>query len=80
MSEFVTFLSDIQKIMSNRPLTYRSSENEIDIITPNHFLVGRPIPSLMFGDQEQVSEWEYNEEEDYSTHLSQVLNLRDYLY
>ena len=80
LPEFVTFLSDIQKILNNRPLTYRSRENEIDIITPNHFLVGRPIPSLMFGDFEQVPEWEYNEEEGYSSHLSQVLNLRDYLH
>ena len=34
----------------------------------------------MFGDFEQVPEWEYNEEEGYSSHLSQVLNLRDYLH
>ena len=34
LPEFVTFLSDIQKILNNRPLTYRSCENEIDIITP----------------------------------------------
>ena len=39
LPEFVTFLSDIQKILNNRPLTYRSSENEIDIITPNHCLI-----------------------------------------
>ena len=80
LPEFVTFLSDIQKILNNRPLTYRSCENEIDIITPNHFLVGRPIPSIMFGDFEQVPEWEFGEDEDYSSHLLQVLNLRDFLY
>ena len=80
LSEFVTFLSDIQKILNNRPLTYRSSENEMDIITPNHFLIGRPIPSLMFGEFEQLPEWEYYEEDDYSSHLSQVLNLRDFLF
>ena len=79
LPEFVTFLSDIQKILNNRPLTYRSSENEIDIITPNHFLVGRPVPSIILGD-EQVPEWEYNEDDDYSSHLARVLNLRDYLY
>ena len=80
LSEFITFLSDIQKILNNRPLTYRSRENEVDIITPNHFLVGRPIPSIVLGDFEQVPEWEYNEEEGYSSHLSRVLNLRDFLY
>ena len=78
LPKFVTFLSDIQKILNNRPFTYRSCENEIDIITPNHFLVGRPIPSITLGD-EQVPEWEYNEDEDYSSHLAQVLNLRDFL-
>ena len=80
LTEFVTFLSDIQKILNNRPLTYRSSENEMDIITPNHFLVGRPIPSIILGDYEQVPEWEYIEEEDYSSQLVNVLNLRDFLY
>ena len=80
LSEFVTFLSDIQKTLNNRPLTYRSSENEIDIITPNHFLIGRPIHSIILGDYEQVPEWEYNEEEGYSSQLVRVLNLRDYLY
>ena len=79
LPEFVTFLSDIQKILNNRPLTYRSCENEVDIITPNHFLVGRPIPSIILGD-EQVPEWEYDEEGDYSSHLARVLNLRDLLY
>ena len=79
LPEFVTFFSDIQKILINRPLTYRSCENEIDIIIPNHFLVGRPIPSIILGD-EQVLEWEYNEDEDYSFHLAWVLNLREFLY
>ena len=77
LPKFVTLLSDIHKILYNRPLTYCSCENENDIITPNHFLIGRPIPSLMFRDHEQIPEWEYNEDEDYSSHLSKVLNLRD---
>ena len=79
ISEFSTFLTDIQKILNNRPLTYRSSENELDIISPNHFLVGRPIPSLLFGNSEQLPEWEYHEEGDYSTLLAQTLEYRDHL-
>ena len=35
-SEYVTVLSNVQKVLNNRPLTYRSQENEVDIITPNH--------------------------------------------
>ncbi|XP_068231899.1 uncharacterized protein [Palaemon carinicauda] len=79
-SEFVTFLSDIQKILNNRPLTYRSCENEVDIISLNHFLVGRFIPSLMFGDSEQVPEWEYGEEDEYYSLLARTLETRDGLY
>ena len=80
LSEFVTFLSDIQKILNNRPLTYRSCENELDIISPNHFLVGRFIPSLVFGDSDQVPEWEYSDEDNYSSLLARTLETRDGLY
>ncbi|MEO0900444.1 MAG: hypothetical protein AAFY71_28805, partial [Bacteroidota bacterium] len=55
-SEFITLLSDVQKVVNNRPLTYRSEENELNILTPNHFLVGRPLPSLLFGNHEQLPE------------------------
>ena len=78
-SEFITFLSDIQKILNDRPSTYHSCEDDIDIISPNYFLVGRPIPVLMFGDSEQIPEWEYHEKDDYSSLLSQALELRDAL-
>ena len=75
--EFVTLLSDVQKVINNRPLTYRSSENELDIITPNHFIVGAPIPSLLFGNLEQLPEWEYCDGGDYSTSLAKSLEYRD---
>ncbi|XP_068224758.1 uncharacterized protein [Palaemon carinicauda] len=76
-SEFVTFLFDIQKVLNNRPLSYRSCENELDIISPNHFLVGRFIHSLMFGDFEQVPECEYGEEDEYSFLLAHTLETRE---
>ena len=72
-------MTDIEKILNNRPLTYRSSENELDIISPNHFLIGRPIPSLLFGDSDQVPEWEYHEDDDYLSLLAQTLEYRDHL-
>ena len=75
--EFVTLLSDVQKVINNRPLTYRSSENELDIITPNLFLVGGPIPSLLFGNLEQLPEWEYCDGGDYTTSLAKSLEYRD---
>ena len=37
-SKFITALFDVQKALNNRPLTYRSRENDVDIITPNHIL------------------------------------------
>ena len=75
-SEFITFLSDIQKILNNGPLTYPPCENLIDIISPNQFLVGRPNPSLMVGDSWQVLELEYHEEDDYSSLLAQTLEFK----
>ena len=36
--ELLTTLSNIQNAVNSRPLTYRSSENELDIISPNSFL------------------------------------------
>ena len=78
-SEFVTVPSDVQKVLNNRPLTYKSKENEVDIITPNHFLVGRPIPSLLFGDLNLDPEWEYYDE-DYSSVLSKTIEWRDSVF
>ena len=78
-SEFVIVLSDVQKVLNNRPLTYRSQENEVDIITPNHFLVGRPIPSLLFGNLNVDPEWEYYDE-DYSSVLSKTVEWRDSVF
>ena len=77
--EFVTVLSDVQKVLNNRPLTYRSQENKVDIITPNHFLVGRPIPSLLFGDLNVDPDWEYYDE-DYSSVLSKTVEWRDSVF
>lgn len=36
--EFLTSLSNIQNAVNSRPLTYRSSECGLDVITPNSFL------------------------------------------
>ena len=78
-SEFFTVLSDVQKVLNNRPLTYQSQETEVDIITPNHFLVGRPIPSLLFGDLNLDPEWEYYDE-DYLSVLSKTIEWRDSIF
>ena len=35
---FVTVLSDVQQVINARPLTYNSKNDELNVITPNHFL------------------------------------------
>ena len=47
-------------------------------ITPNHYLVGRPIPSLLLGDLNLDPEWEYYE--DYSSVLSKTIEWRDSVF
>lgn len=43
--QLLTFVSDIQRAVNNRPLTYRcSSDDGLEIITPNHFL--RPFSAV----------------------------------
>jgi hypothetical protein len=48
---FITMISDVQSIINNRPLTYRSSDNGIDTVTPNHFLrLNVDTPSMILTD------------------------------
>ena len=51
----------------------------MDIITPNHFLVGRPIPSLLLGNLNLDLEWEYYEE-DYSSVFSKTIEWKDSVF
>ena len=36
--ELLTVISDVQNAVNSRPLTYRSSDNDLETITPNCFL------------------------------------------
>ena len=40
--ELLTVLTDVQNAVNSRPLTYRSSENDLETITPNCFLKADP--------------------------------------
>ncbi|KAG1713941.1 hypothetical protein GQR58_002015 [Nymphon striatum] len=52
-SNFITTVSDIQLILNNRPLTYCSRNNDIDIITPNHLISpGINFPSIILNEEQ----------------------------
>ncbi|XP_037931692.1 uncharacterized protein LOC119666485 [Teleopsis dalmanni] len=42
--EMTTLLNQIEAVLNSRPLCYTSSDiDSIDVLTPGHFLIGRPI-------------------------------------
>jgi hypothetical protein len=38
--EFDTFVSSVDSLLNGRPITKVQVENESQILTPNHFLIG----------------------------------------
>jgi hypothetical protein len=55
--ELLTTLSDIQCAINSRPLTYRTSANELEIITPLHFVLPGVNPALSVTVDEAVPVW-----------------------
>ena len=73
----ITTLSDIQLVINNRPLTYRTSDNEINVLTPNHLInAGSSFPSLII--DENLTNLPL-EEETHRTNLLNSIELRDVL-
>lgn len=60
--ELLTTLSDIEHAVNSRPLTYRSSEEQLEPITPNSFLRVNPHTRLIIGDAEPWSSSPNSEE------------------
>ena len=56
--ELLTVLSDVQSAINARPLTYRSSENDLEVITPSSFLKFYLNPHLMFKESDEGYLWE----------------------
>ena len=43
----LTAMAEVESLMNGRPLTEVSSDvNDLDALTPNHFIVGRSVPNL----------------------------------
>lgn len=48
LEEFCTILAEIESVLNSRPLTPLSSDFEdFEILSPGHFLIGRPITGLV---------------------------------
>ena len=61
---FITIVSDAQKIINSHPLTYCSQEHTIDAITPNHLVnPGRSAPSAIINKEHAEYAWELDEVE-----------------
>ncbi|XP_054711310.1 uncharacterized protein LOC129220901 [Uloborus diversus] len=57
LEEFWTLIVQIEGILNSRPLLPLSSDpNEIEVLTPAHFLIGRPITSIVEPDISSISD------------------------
>ncbi|GFW90679.1 DUF5641 domain-containing protein [Trichonephila clavipes] len=62
--EFETIMIQVEGILNPRPLTPLSSDaDNFDVLTPGHFLIGRPItsipePNFIDVNENRLSRWE----------------------
>ncbi|GFU91343.1 integrase catalytic domain-containing protein [Trichonephila clavipes] len=64
LEEFITILCEIEAVLNSRPLTPLTSDfDDFETLTPGHFLVGRPLTSIVEPqitniNENQLSRWE----------------------
>ena len=76
--ELLTVLSDVQSAINARPLTYMSSDNDLEVITPSSFLKFYSNPHLMFRDSDEGYLWEQDPPS--RDTLVQTIALRDEVF
>ena len=76
--ELLTVISDVQSAINSRPLTYRSSDNHLESITPNSFLKFHSNPHLMFKEDDEGLIWDKDPPS--SETLEQTLASRDQIF
>ena len=55
--EFLTVLIQIERMLNSRPLVPLSADiDDLNVLTPSHFLIGRPITSLVEPDVTHINE------------------------
>ncbi|GFV46429.1 DUF5641 domain-containing protein [Trichonephila clavipes] len=68
LEEFITILCEIEAVLNSRPLTPLTSNfDDFETLTPGHFLVGRPLTSIVEAqitniNENQLSRWERDKE------------------
>ena len=62
--DLLTILSDIQFAINSRPLSYRSAENELEIITPAHFVRPFVNQALVLSQDDPASVWVEDDDRD----------------
>ena len=76
--ELLTVISDVQSAINARPLTYRSSENDLEVITPSSFLKFYSNPHLMFRGSDEGYLWDQDPPS--RDALAQTIALRDEIF